>query len=144
MSTVTINAKDRLYVISEGNGYSCLGFDVLDNRATRLAKELGLPWCSSLPHDENKYRLFSKLQDVAHDRVMKTGNRIECELHPALVAYYHERVEVTFENGNKERFRVGRSTGWIPCLLRLYNSRSSGGMAIDRDEKIVQVRIIRA
>lgn len=38
---VTLNRRQRLYVIAEGNGHTCLGFDVCERLARHLAAELG-------------------------------------------------------------------------------------------------------
>lgn len=141
-----VNHADRLYVIEENigkeKGFSCLGFEVLDRRAKRLADELGLEWDTSFPHGTEKYGMYQDLLGIAYRKFQRTGKRFECELHPKLHDCLHERVEVTFEDGTKERFRVGKSTGWTPIYLRLANSRSISGSAIDADEKIVRVRQI--
>jgi hypothetical protein len=137
-----INHEQRLYVIDCGEGYSCLGFDVLETRAARLAKALCMTWTANLPASEMRYEQYEKLLSIAHDRVMGTGIRMECELHPSLHGTLHQRVEVVFADGSVERFRVGKSTGWIPIYLRLKNSKSRGGEAIGRDEKISSVKVI--
>ena len=80
---VRIDKAAKLYVISAGNGYSCIGFDVCD-----------------------------------------------VELTPALIGLEGKRVEVTAPDGSRQRFRVGRSTGTIPCHIALHNAVSSGGPAI--------------
>jgi hypothetical protein len=137
-----INHEQHLYVIDCGSGYSCLGFDVLERRAVRLAKALCLNFDTTMPNGEAKYNAYRNLQHIAHERVIKTGIRIECELHPKLHGTLHRRVEVVFADGSVERFTVGRSTGWTPIYLRLKNSRSKGGEAIDRDEQITSVKVI--
>jgi len=136
-----INWGTCQYVTKEAHGFSCLGFDVLERRGNRLAKELGVRInFTEIPNGEYKYNKFSQLEDLAHKRFTETGCCCECELHPKFIPFMGERVETIFENGEKERFRVGRSTGWIPCLLRLHNSRSRSGGTIDRDEKVLSVR----
>ena len=137
-----INQDQRLYVIDCEEGYSCLGFDYLDRRAARLAKELDRSFDVSMPHGEAKYMAYKALQDLARTLSARTGKKCECELHPALHGYRGVRVEATFADGSKERFNVGKSTGFIPCYLRLNNKRSSGGGAVDRDEQIVSVRAV--
>ena len=140
MSLIKINHEERLYVISCGDEYTCLGFDYLERRAARLASSLGQFWDSSTPASEEKYEAYSKMMDAAHTMFLSTGKRIECELHPAFHGLKHERVEVIYEDGSKERFRLGMSTGWVPVYLKLHNSRSNGGDPIYMDEKIVRVR----
>jgi len=142
MKLIKINHEQRLYVIECGKGYTCLGFDVLERWASRLANALGSYWDSSKPDSAQKYEAYTRLTDFAHTLFMKTGIPIQCELHPAFHGLLHKRVEILYEDGRKERFRVGQSTGWVPVYLKLHNSRSKGGEAIDRDTKIVRVRQI--
>jgi hypothetical protein len=137
-----VNHAERLYIIAESGGYSCLGFDVMDRRAKRLATELGMVWDDTIPHGEVKYNRYHELQAHAHKRFVETGIRCVCELHPDLAQYRGDRVEVTLADGTTERFTVGRSTGWIPCFLRLHSRSSDGGEAVDRDEKFIHVRKI--
>lgn len=51
------------------------------------------------------------------------------DLTPQLVGWEGWRAEVDDEGrpGHKRRFIVGRSRGWRPCHLELYNRRSHGG-----------------
>lgn len=139
--SVELNRKDKLYILKCGKGFSCLGFDVLERRAQRLANELGLPWTKN-PPSKKQYQIYQSLLDRAYSIFVNTGKRMTCELHPALHGVVGERIEVTFKNGSKERFQVGRSTGWIPIYLRLTRCNSIGGEAISRDEEIVTVRQI--
>ena len=41
MSAVTLNAEQRLFVLPDAHGYSCLGFDVVFKRLVQYAKLLG-------------------------------------------------------------------------------------------------------
>ena len=136
-----INQETRLYVIKEAHGFSCLGFDVLERRGNRLAKELGVQIdFTKLHHGEDKYEQFSKLQELAHKRFIETGYRCECELHPEFLPFLNTKVRAVFADGTNEIFRVGRSTGYIPCLLRIDNDRSMSGEAIDIEEKVLSIR----
>lgn len=51
------------------------------------------------------------------------------ELDPRLTPFYErgERVEITELDGTKNRFWVGKSTGWKPCYLEIKKINSSGG-----------------
>lgn len=138
---VTINYEQELYVIPENGGYSCMGFNILNNSAKRLASELGRCWNTSAPHTVENYQSYQKLVNLAHKRFLETGRKAECELHPMLKNHVGERVEVTFQDGTKERFNVGQSTGYIPCLLRLHNRISRSGSAISCEEPIKSVRV---
>lgn len=64
--------------------------------------------------------------------------RSDAGLTPALLGHEGWRVEVTRSSGAKERFIVGRSTGWIPCHIELKLRTSTGGPAAWSD--IVDVR----
>lgn len=136
---VTLNNEQRLYVIN--GGYSCLGFDACQLRGKRLADELGEAFAEEVG-SLAAYERLAALQALASARNRATGWRAECELHPALRGLEGRRVEVTM-HGEKVRFQVGRSTGWIPCHLQIHNARSSGGGAISRDTQISNLRAIR-
>lgn len=143
---VTLNEKDRLYVIHEGGGYSCLGFDVCEKRRERLATELASRGITPPVPEEvgtlDNYRSYRECCELARAYNHETGHRFTCELHPKLLGFEHERVEVTRSDGSKVRFQVGKSTGWVPSHLAMHNRRSSGGMAISHDDDIVSVRVV--
>ena len=52
-------------------------------------------------------------------------------LTPELSGHEGWRVEVLDHDGNTRRFNVGKSTGWKPCHLEVYNARSMGGGPAD-------------
>lgn len=60
-------------------------------------------------------------------------------LTPQLVGLEGCRVEVTDDDGTVRRFKVGRSTGWVPCHLEVYNARSLGGGAARKSYRSVRV-----
>lgn len=128
---VTINEKDRLFVIGSKVGYSCLGFDVCYQRAQAIAKWLGEPEPSqeSIGKIEG-YDYLSALIQKCRLQFEETGVKCPCELTPQLNGFEGKRVEVVDKWGEKRRFVVGRSTGWIPCHIELKTSRSSGGAAV--------------
>jgi hypothetical protein len=55
------------------------------------------------------------------------------EIDPELAKWLGWRVEVT-RYGERERFIVGRSTGWRPILLAVKTRRSTGGEAVGKGE----------
>lgn len=59
-------------------------------------------------------------------------------LSPQLTGLEGYRVEVVDTHGEKRRFIVSRSTGWVPCHIELNNRRSLGGMAADRHYQSVR------
>lgn len=124
-----INRKEQLYVISEGTGYSCLGFEVLNKRALALAKELGYEWNQKLGTLE-AYSAYDALVNEAKKRNDETGWRAKSELTPELIGLEGKRIEVIDSYGSRRRFYVGKSTGFIPCHLEIARRNSSGGIAV--------------
>lgn len=142
-SSVTLNHDQQLYVIPSGNGYSCLGFQVCEDRATALAAELltlGISTPFPLPSGTlARYQQYSEMMDTAREYNKRTGYRFQCELHPLLKGKEGKRVEVTSRDGSKRRFWVGKSTGWIPVHLEIARRTSTGGGAVYGDFTAVTV-----
>ena len=132
---VTVNKEQQLYVIPEGEGYSCLGFDVCQKWTAGLYKEL----CTVsgevvIQRDCERgsieaYNYYQDLVKQASKINDATGYRFGFLLQPALVGLEGKRVEVTSKDGEKRRFWVGKSTGFIPVHLEIASKRSSGGGA---------------
>jgi hypothetical protein len=145
MKTVTINEKERLYVIPEASGYTCLGFDVCQKRATLLAAELGVAPPGAKVGTLTAYEEYADLISRAEAKHKATGWRSSSELTPELVGLEGRRVEIEheWESGSREtvRFKVGKSTGFIPCHLMLANVRSHEGFAVCLG-KIIRIRTI--
>ena len=133
---VTINEEQRLFVIPCGGGYSCLGFDVCKERSDKLigwiiAREL----YAKLPNTESvgtieAYENYRVLMNIAQDICSRDNTRCYVELIPQLIGLEGKRVEVVDRFGEKSRFWVGRSTGWMPCHLEIKNRNSSGGASV--------------
>lgn len=124
--SVTLNVDQQLYVISEGNGFSCLGFDVLVGRYNRLAAEMGKPLLDDdLRGTMHAYNEYAALLAEAGT----SGKRFECELSSQLRGLEGRRVEVIDMYGQTRRFIVGKSTGWLPIHLEIKTRRSYGGDA---------------
>jgi hypothetical protein len=135
--TVTIcQHTPDLYVIKSDSGYSCLGFDVLENRYKRLHAELlslGDKSLIEFPEERGtiaRYNQYQRLIDHARALHARTGHRFACELVPQLIGLEGKRVELSYPNGEKTRFIVGKSTGWIPIHLEIKTKRSSGGGSV--------------
>lgn len=62
----------------------------------------------------------------------------EIKAHP-LAAFEGARVEVKYNDGTKQRFWVGRTTGWKPTLIAVNNTRSTGGTIAPKQFKSVRV-----
>ena len=137
----TVNKETRLFVIHEPYGYSCLGFEVLDTRARSLAAELNLEW-NERKGTKKAYRRYRAIVDIARTKNIQTGWRSKSELHPQLIGLEGRRIEVEDAGGKVYRFRVGKSTGFIPVHLQVHNRRSFGGGAVD-SRPFKRVTIIR-
>lgn len=131
MKNVTVNKKQKLYVLKSGNGYSCLGFEVVIKRRNALANELGRPDLAMANKATLKaYKEYLALIELARVKNAETGWRSKSELTPELIGLEGKRVEVITSNGEKNRFIVGRSTGFIPCHLEIKKSNSMGGGSV--------------
>ena len=63
----------------------------------------------------------------------RTALRSDANLTKQLVGLEGWRVEVVTTYGEKRRFIVGRSTGWIPCHIEIKTRVSHGGGGADRE-----------
>lgn len=133
---VGINAEQELYVIPEAHGYSCLGFDVLLSRYNAIADWLrkeGLQQ-TDLPPDARgsmrAYTAYRTLLERAAGYCQRNKLRCPVELTPQLTGLEGKRVEVVDRHGERRRFIVGKSTGWLPIHLEIARRNSSGGPAV--------------
>lgn len=90
-------------------------------------------------------------QPCHRSRLTEDGESIPCggtlrvidysSLDPRFTPYYksRERIEITYQNGEKVRCYVGMSTGWKPIYLEIKTSRSLGGAALNTSG-IVSIR----
>lgn len=156
MQLHSINAAQRLYVIESGPGFSCYGFDVLDRKARAVQWWLEIEAASG-----DELRDARRMLDAigAHavgtaehfaacDAVMvagaqlnaRTGKRCPAELVPALIGLEGKRVECEYY-GERVRFYVGKSTGWMPGHLMIKPRHSIGGEMLSADS-VRNVRVI--
>lgn len=139
---VTVNKKQRCYVVPAGHGsYSCLGFDVCIKWGKALAAELGY-FYDPKPGTMAAYNEYQDLIKRAAQKHRVSGWRSSTQLHPQLIGLEGKRVEVADQEGEKHRFYVGKSTGFIPCHLEIKRRDSIGGAAVD-SRPFNSVRIIR-
>ena len=132
----SVNRKQRLYVLKEGHGFSCLGFDVAESRRRALWDWVGQA-CPDLrkgyPKHYADYRAAVAAASRHSDSLRRRGARdwrCPVELTPALIGLEGRRVEVTGPNEYRKRFKVGRSAGWMPIHLEIANCRSHSGSAV--------------
>jgi hypothetical protein len=133
---VSVNAEQELYVIPCGDGYSCLGFDVLITRYNAIAvwlRKEGLQQIDLPPDARGSMRAYTAYRTLL-DRVAGycQRNKLRCpaELTPQLTGLEGKRVEVVDLHGERRRFIVGKSTGWLPIHLEIARRNSSGGPAV--------------
>ena len=126
LNQVTINQEQELYVIPEGSGYSCLGFDVCKERTEKYAKWLGAELAVMPVGCIEAYELYRSLSE----QIRQTGRRCDVELCPQLIGLEGRRVEVVDKYGDTRRFWVGKSTGWLPVHLEISRKTSHGGPAV--------------
>ncbi len=133
---VTINETQRLYVIPCDGGYSCLGFDVAYEWARDVANWLHsemkpIPIETELNRDNigtlKGYEEYRAIMDAAGKYATRSGKRCDVQLTPQLIGLEHKRVEVVDRHGETRRFRVGKSTGWLPIHLELEPGQGGGG-----------------
>lgn len=129
---VTVNKEQRLYVIASGKGYSTLGFDYVKEQCNKLVDELGFVrgLCAGKAGTLKAYRSYQKVIELSRLRFEKHGIRSKVCLTKQLEGLEGKRVEVVDCCGEKRRFYVGKSTGWIPCHLEIARRDSKGGMAV--------------
>lgn len=135
----TINKKERLYCFDEGEGHSSfLGFDNLNEKGKALAAEMGAEWKERRGTKAAVEKYFL-LVECAREKNEETGWRSSSELSPQLVGLEGSRVEVVTTYGERRRFTVGKSTGWIPCHLEIPRSNCGGGPAAEREYNSVRI-----
>lgn len=134
MKDFSINNEQELYVFAHGRGkrqsFTCMGFDVCEKRKVALAKELAVELKGYAKGTEESYKEYSDIIDIAFRKHVETGWRSKSELTPEFIGHEGKRVEVIDAYGEKRRFYIGKSTGFIPCHLEIANSRSHGGGAV--------------
>lgn len=129
----SINSEQRLYVKHCGSGYTCLGFDRAEKIQAGVAEWLRRP--DLAPKSEDKgtvrgYERYSAAMEAGAQHYSTTGERCPIDLTPQLRGLEGRRVEVVDCYGEKRRFIVGRSTGWMPCHIEIARRTSSGGGAV--------------
>lgn len=131
---VTINNEQGLYVIPSGNnGFSCLGFDVVINKIKALCTEMNLPYNGVVRGSIEAYNTYLNILEEAYKKYEATGWKSKTELYEPFIGHEGKRVEVEYLDGEKERFYIGKSTGWIPCHIMVKQSNSVSGCAVLRN-----------
>lgn len=153
MKLVSIDSAARLYVFREGSGTSCYGFDVLDRKAravgTWLAEQTENPdaaraartWLDLLgePGTPDHFEVCGNIMERAQIHCSVFQVRCAVDTAPALRGLEGWRVSALV-NGERRRFIVGISTGWLPCHVARHNVRSRGGDGLSAGDTITDVR----
>jgi len=135
MSFHKVNDEQRLYVLNAGNGYSCLGFDVAEQRSNQLLGFIvAIEPDYKIPKEaakgtEQHYRRYETLSRKASEICRQRNIRCNVQLTPELIGLEGKRVEIEDNTGETRRFIVGKSTGWMPVHLEIKTKRSTGGCA---------------
>lgn len=141
---VKINKEQRRYVIDNGHGYSCLGFDVCEKQSTLLQMWLNDFTNIARKGTKKAYNQYQKLLNQARDVCHKENRTCDIELREQLLGLEGKRVEVTEHSGEKRRFYVGKSTGWMPSHLEIKQINSSGGTPVySEQDDFKHVKVIR-
>lgn len=130
---VFLNKEQGLYVIPAGSGFTCLGFDVGFDKASAVVAWManGTP----LPLRSNKgtvqgYEDYQRIMKAGYAETVRRHSPCPIELTPQLQGLEGKRVEVYDKHGERRRFWVGKSTGWMPCHLEISRRNSSGGSSV--------------
>lgn len=126
----SIDAAQRLYVLSCGAGFTCLGFDVAEARRVAALRWLKLP----VPHEPKgtpqAFAAYAEAMAKGAAHHAATGKRCDHELTLELVGREGKRVEMRAPGQAPHRFYVGRSSGWMPVHLEIARRDSSGGESV--------------
>lgn len=127
---VTFNKEQNIFVIPEGDGYSCLGLDICRERSRKLALELKLSTPDEMTLEPMPlYERYVELLKVAMDKHKRTGWRSSSELIPELVGHEGKKVTVKHQRKSGEieeaTFTVGKSIGFVPIHLMIKSGKGN-------------------
>jgi hypothetical protein len=122
-------------------GASTLGFQEERRRSAAISRELGLPAPAAPPGTCAALLEYLELLEAARYHVVRTGKRMTCGLHPDLTGLEGSTLEAT-RDGEKVRFILGKSTGFIPCHLEVAVGKDYGD-AIHPEEDLGRIKVIR-
>lgn len=129
----SINEERHLYVIPSGSGYSCLGFDVAERWARGVLAWLPAserPAFEGTPGTKEHYDAYQRVMHAGGRYAAISNTRCPAHLTPQLIGKEGKRVEVTAPDGERRRFYVGKSTGWLPVHLEIARRDSTGGIPV--------------
>lgn len=141
----SINKEQKLYVIQAGKGFSTYGFEFLNRRAIALREwyfeqnPQAIPQIPARIGTKKHYAACQKVIDQVGRYCNHSGIKCLVELSPQLKGLEGRRVEVVTMCGEKRRFIVGKSTGWLVNHLEIPRQNSTGGMSAETQYKSVVV-----
>lgn len=155
MQLYRIDEEHQLYYIKEGEGVTGYGFDNLDRTARRVENWIETEtdsseervsarlWLDRMPEvgTIQHFEHCNAIMNMGSEFNRRTGKRCNADLVPVLVGLEGKRVECLYF-GERIRFIVGKSTGWMPVHLRIAKRTSTGGDGLVAGE-VKDVRIIR-
>ena len=132
MSLALINKDQEVYVIECGNGYTTIGFSYAQKIINAIEKWLGKSFRGRNDGIGTKahYCRYREALSAGYRHFSETGAHCNAELTLQLIGLEGRRVEVVDRYGERRRFWVGKSTGWMPCHLEMTRINSSGGPAV--------------
>lgn len=134
---VEIDYKQQRYWIQERYGSSALGFQICLDRIAAMEVEYHQEHTDLELGSMEAYLRHEELGAIAYEKFKATGYRSTRDLSKQMLPYLGKRVEVVDQDGKRRRFTVGKSTGWMPVLLEIKRSSSSGD-TIYREYKSVR------
>lgn len=140
MNFHSVNNEQGLYVMKVAGGYTTYGFEVLDRKARAVAAWSKVIPPVAAPGTRAHFDECNAIMEHGARYALRTGSRCDADLVPALIGLEGKRVEATYF-GERVRFIVGKSTGWMPCHLLIKTSRSMGGEGLLRDH-VTDVRVL--
>ena len=127
----SINYEQKLYVLKCGDGFTCLGFEYAAKQAEKVNNwlPLGVQIPATLKGElgsNEAYEYYEQVMRTGGAYAAKSGKRCEADLIPQFKGLEGMRVEVTEAGGEKRKYRIGKSTGWMPCHLEMQKGQDGG------------------
>lgn len=138
---VRFDTDRQLFTYSiDAGGYSCFGLEHARRQASAIARWLDIDPPSITP-DRAGFDAYQAILEAGANHAARTGQRWNADLCPELIGLEGKRIEATNALGERSRFIVGKSTGWLPCHLEIARRNCSdgpGAMGPYTDVKIIR------
>ena len=137
--SMTINKEMKVYVMHFDGGCSTIGWDEAKRWTQNASREMGILQPVGALGSEELYREYQEIKTTAHLRFERTGLRLKCDLHPALVGLEGMKLSATID-GKAQTFYLSKSCGYAPCHLLLPKRGSDGGNSVKCTAEIVDIK----